>query len=65
MAACSSPNRAESYLKAAKAVIKGAEMWNPDIANNSHYQRIMHTVERAIFDGLSGAPCDAIYRCRL
>lgn len=64
-AACSSPELATEYVKAAKAIIKTAEMLEADVTNSLHYKDLIQKTERAILEGISGAPCDIIYHCRI
>lgn len=64
-AACMAPDTTAEYLRAARAILKGAEMFDASFAYNLHYQEILQKTERAIYDGVTGAPCDAIYQCRL
>lgn len=64
-AACKKPSTATEYIKAAKATIKGFEMFNPSISYNAHYRNSIQSTERAVMDGMTGAPCDIIYRCRI
>lgn len=64
-AACESPNRTTEYLKASKAILKGAEMFEINQKNMAHYYDVIVRTERAVIDGLSGVPCDAAYPCRL
>lgn len=63
--ACKAPKRTTEYLRAAKAILKGAEMFDATIAYNSHYHDVVQKAERAVLDGMTGAPCEAIYPCRL
>lgn len=64
-AACSSTQLATEYVKAAKAIMKTAEMLEADLANDLHYRDLIQKTERAISEGMSGAPCDIIYHCRI
>lgn len=64
-AACSSPELATEYVKAAKAIIKTAEMLDAEVANVLHYKELIQKTERAILEGMSGSPCDMIYHCRI
>lgn len=64
-AACQSPGRANEYLKAAKALLKGAEMFDANLDYNAHYYGVIQKAERAVLDGMTGSPCEAIYHCRL
>lgn len=64
-AACSSPELATEYVKAAKAIIKTVEMLDTELTNEFHYKELIQKTERAILEGMSGAPCDIIYHCRI
>lgn len=64
-AACSSPQLATEYLKAASAILQTAEMLNGELTNVLHYKELIQKTERAVVDGRSGAPCDIIYHCRI
>lgn len=64
-AACSSPELATEYVKAAKAIIKTAEMLDAELTNDLHYNDLIQRTERAILEGMSGAPCDIIYHCQI
>ncbi|KAJ6635753.1 hypothetical protein Bhyg_14339 [Pseudolycoriella hygida] len=64
-AACSSPELATEYVKAAKAIIQTAEMLDGELTNDLHYKDLIQRTERAILEGMSGAPCDIIYHCRI
>lgn len=64
-AACVSPTRATEYLKASKAILKGAEMFDANMTKMAHYYDVIVRTERAVQDGRNGAPCEAIYHCRL
>lgn len=56
---------ATEYVKAAKAIIKTAEMLQAEVTNDLHYKELIQKTERAILEGISGAPCDIIYHCRI
>lgn len=64
-AACRAPDTANEYLRAAKAVMKGAEMFDNQFFNSTSYQHMLSQMERSIHDGIKGAPCNAIYQCRI
>ncbi|KAG4079246.1 hypothetical protein HA402_006969 [Bradysia odoriphaga] len=64
-AACSSTQLATEYVKAAKAIIKTAEMLDAELVNNLRYRELIQKTERAIADGMAGAPCDIIYHCQI
>lgn len=64
-AACSSPELATEYIKAAKAILNTAETLDAEMINDLHYRDIIQKTERAILEGMSGAPCDIIYHCRI
>lgn len=63
-AACRSPQIASDYVKAAKAVIQGVQMFDQQI-NATLYVRTIDGLERSIVDGINGISCNAIYPCRL
>lgn len=63
-AACHSPQTANEYLRAAKAVVKGAEMFD-DYWNTTSYDKLIYQVEQSIKEGRDGAPCDSIYQCHI
>lgn len=64
-AACMSPKHTTEYLRAAKAILKGAQMFDMNFDNSSHYRGIIQKAERAVLEGMTGAPCENIYPCRL
>ncbi|XP_062565842.1 uncharacterized protein LOC134228081 [Armigeres subalbatus] len=63
--ACMSPHTANEYARAANALVKGAEIFDPEIPKSSKYNRLLIQLDRAIMEGLQGAPCDMIYPCHL
>lgn len=62
-AACRAPDTAKDYLKAAKAVVKGMEMFDNQKFNSSMYAYTFDQFEKSIHDGIEGAPCNVIYHC--
>lgn len=63
-AACKAPGVAREYVKAAKAVIQGTEMF--DIGFNATEQlNAISMVEQSIRDGMDGVLCNSAYNCRL
>lgn len=66
-AACQSPQTAEEYLKAARALMKSAEIFDTDYLNmnTTSYSKLIYQVEQSIKEGKDGAPCDTIYSCRI
>lgn len=62
-AACRAPQTARDYLKAAKAVVKGMEMFDNQRFNSSAYAYTFSKFEQSIRDGAEGAPCNAIHQC--
>lgn len=62
-AACQAPQTARNYLKAAKAVVKGMEMFDAQQFNSSAYAYTFNKFEQSIREGIEGAPCNAIYQC--
>lgn len=66
-AACQTPQTAEEYLKAAKALIKSVELFDTDYLNmnTTSYAKLVYQVEQSIKEGKDGAPCDTIYSCRI
>ncbi|XP_052890371.1 uncharacterized protein LOC128298641 [Anopheles moucheti] len=63
--ACRAPRTADEYARAAHALMKGAEMFNPEIADNYNYKRLLASLDRAAMEGLQGAPCEMIYACHI
>ncbi|XP_049537541.1 uncharacterized protein LOC125952233 [Anopheles darlingi] len=63
--ACRAPRTADEYARAAHALMKGAEMFSPDIAENYNYKRLLVSLDRAAMEGLQGAPCEMIYPCHI
>lgn len=63
--ACMSPHTANEYARAANALVKGAEIFDPEIPKSSKYNRMLIQLDRAIMEGLQGAPCDMIYPCHI
>ncbi|XP_055597754.1 uncharacterized protein LOC129747521 [Uranotaenia lowii] len=63
--ACRSPHTANEYSRAAQALVKGAEIFDPEIPKNVKYNRMLAQLERSISEGLQGAPCEMIYPCHL
>ncbi|KXJ83582.1 hypothetical protein RP20_CCG005139 [Aedes albopictus] len=63
--ACMSPHTANEYARAASALVKGAEIFDPEIPKNSKYNHLLIQLDRAIMEGLQGAPCEMIYPCHL
>lgn len=64
-AACQAPDTAIEYLKAAKAVVKGAEMFDHNLLNTTIYSNLIYQVEQSIQEGKDGAPCENIYQCSI
>lgn len=64
-AACKAPETASEYLRAAKAVIKGAEMFDNNYWNTTAYPKLIYQLEQSIQEGKDGAQCDLIYYCRI
>lgn len=64
-AACKSPKYTAEYLRAAKAILKGAQMFDMNFDNSSHYRHIIQKADRAVLEGMTGAPCEDMYPCRL
>ncbi|XP_055643496.1 uncharacterized protein LOC129779810 [Toxorhynchites rutilus septentrionalis] len=63
--ACRSPRTANEYARAAHALVKGAEIFDPEIPKNGKYNRMLLQLDRAVMEGLQGAPCEMIYPCHL
>ncbi|XP_050071033.1 uncharacterized protein LOC126558984 [Anopheles maculipalpis] len=63
--ACRAPRTADEYARAAHALMKGAEMFSPEIADNYNYKRLLTSLDRAAMEGLQGAPCEMIYACHI
>ncbi|KFB35022.1 AGAP002486-PA-like protein [Anopheles sinensis] len=63
--ACRAPRTADEYARAAHALMKGAEMFNPEVAENYNYKRLLASLDRAAMEGLQGAPCEMIYACHI
>lgn len=63
-AACRAPGVAREYVKAAKAIIKGTEMFAIDYNATDHWNTI-NNMEKSIRDGIEGAACNSIYSCRI
>ncbi|XP_053670686.1 uncharacterized protein LOC128721010 [Anopheles nili] len=63
--ACRAPRTADEYARAAHALMKGAEMFSPDVAENYNYKRLLANLDRAALEGLQGAPCEMIYACHI
>lgn len=65
-AACKAPEMAKEYLKAAMAVIKGTEMLDMNVFNNTkYYSYTLNQMEHSIQRGMDGEHCDLIYHCHL
>lgn len=64
-AACRSPEIAGDYVKAAKALIQGIEIFDHQMINSTVYALTLNQMEQSIVDGINGAACNAIYPCRL
>lgn len=65
-AACRTPGTAKEYLRAARAVIKGAEMLDSRHSNITHnYAYTLNQLEQAIRIGFEGATCDSVYKCNV
>lgn len=62
-AACYAPQTAQDYLKAARAMVKGMEMFDSQRFNSSAYAYTFNKFEQSIREGIEGAPCSAIYQC--
>lgn len=65
-AACKTPGTAKEYLRAARAVVKGAEILDSRYANTTYshsYTYTLNQLEQAIRKGFEGASCDSIYNC--
>lgn len=66
LAACNAPETATEYLKAARAIIKGTEMFDKKYINSTKdYSYTLHQLEQSIQKGFDGGPCDSIYHCHL
>lgn len=66
LAACNAPGTAKEYFKAAKAIIKSAEMFDNHSFNSTRdHSYILNQLEQSIRNGFDGAPCDTIYHCHL
>ncbi|XP_058817869.1 uncharacterized protein LOC131681176 [Topomyia yanbarensis] len=65
LSACQAPRMANEYARAAHALVQGAEIFDPEIPRNSKYNRMLMQIDRAVMEGLQGAPCDMIYPCHL
>ncbi|XP_053696738.1 uncharacterized protein LOC128744024 [Sabethes cyaneus] len=63
--ACRAPRTANEYSRAAHALVQGAEIFDPEIPKNEKYNRLLLQMDRAIMEGLQGAPCDMIYPCHI
>uniref|UniRef100_A0A182HSX2 Uncharacterized protein n=1 Tax=Anopheles arabiensis TaxID=7173 RepID=A0A182HSX2_ANOAR len=63
--ACRAPRTADEYARAAHALVKGAEMFSPEVAENYNYKRLLTNLDRAAMEGLQGAPCEMIYPCHI
>uniref|UniRef100_A0A182Q5B2 Uncharacterized protein n=1 Tax=Anopheles farauti TaxID=69004 RepID=A0A182Q5B2_9DIPT len=63
--ACRAPRTADEYARAAHALMKGAEMFSPEVADNFNYKRLLTSLDRAAMEGLQGAPCEMIYACHI
>uniref|UniRef100_A0A182U6M6 Uncharacterized protein n=1 Tax=Anopheles melas TaxID=34690 RepID=A0A182U6M6_9DIPT len=63
--ACRAPRTADEYARAAHALVKGAEMFSPEVAENYNYKRLLTSLDRAAMEGLQGAPCEMIYPCHI
>lgn len=64
-AACRAPEVAGDYVRAAKALIQGIEMFDRQMINSTEYAFTLNRVEQSIADGRNGATCASIYPCRL
>ncbi|XP_052863224.1 uncharacterized protein LOC128269859 [Anopheles cruzii] len=63
--ACRAPRTADEYARAAHALMKGAEMFDPEVAEKYSYKRMLVSLDRAAMEGLKGAPCEMIYPCHV
>lgn len=63
-AACKSPNTAREYSRAARAVLQGADIFKAS-TTDKRYNEMIYNVDRAVLEGVEGAPCEAIYPCYL
>lgn len=65
-AACQAPETAREYVKAAKAIIKGAEMFDNKYFNaTTDYAYTLNQLEQSIRKGMHGGQCDSVYHCHL
>ncbi|XP_055705254.1 uncharacterized protein LOC129802972 [Phlebotomus papatasi] len=62
-AACLAPYSALDYAKAGHAVLKGSEIFNPDLKHDFHYNHILKGLERAAMEGIENVPCEMVYPC--
>lgn len=64
-AACTKPAAATEYVRAAKALMQGAQMMSalPSDEYAEHYRSLIKRMELAALDGLKGAQCTVKYRC--
>lgn len=63
-AACTKPTVATEYVRAAKALLQGAQIaGSPSADSAEHYQALLQRMEYAVLDGLKGAQCHVKYRC--
>lgn len=63
-AACKAPGIAKEYVKAAKAIMKGTEMFGIEY-NATDYQNTINMMENSIRDGMDGVLCSSVYNCRI
>lgn len=66
-AACSKPAPATEYVRAAKALMQGAQMMGALTTDTyaEHYRTLIKRMELAALDGLKGTQCTVKYRCDL
>lgn len=64
-AACKTPATAKEYLRAARAIVKGAEMLDARFNATHNYSYTMNQLEMAIRKGFEGVSCDTIYNCNI
>lgn len=63
-AACAKPVVATEYLRAAKALLQGAQITgSPSVASTEHYRTLLKRMEFAMLDGQKGIQCNVKYRC--
>ncbi|XP_055540414.1 uncharacterized protein LOC129727048 [Wyeomyia smithii] len=63
--ACRAPRTASEYSRAAHALVQGVEIFDPEISKDEKYNRLLLQMDRAVMEGLQGAPCEMIYPCHI